>query len=402
MRNKLSYWYWKYFWIVYRLYIVYLAYKVRKKDTIRVIFVISELASWKTEELFVQMFLHPRFHPIIGISKTIEVNDTEENLVGYLQKKDYPFINLIRNPNGLKDFQPDLIFYYKPYISSVGEQLCYRRNLGSLICSINYAFNTILNPKHINHPIFHYSWYVFVENESVANSFKAMIGRVKGHNVVPTGVPLFDIYKGHLHFDDPWRDQSKRKRIIYAPHHSIKGTNAGGIEYATFLEYSEFMLNMAKKYKNDVYFSFKPHPNLYNKLIKIWGVEKTSHYYNEWYSLENSQIDTGDYYGLFQYSDAMIHDCASFTVEYHMTKKPVMYLISERHQKDKLNELGNNAYNVHYKGRTKSDIENFIKMIIRGEDPLSKERLHFYDSWLSLPDGKTASERIINTILNKN
>ena len=105
MRNKLSYWYWKYFWIVYRLYIVYLAYKVRKKDTIRVIFVISELASWKTEELFVQMFLHPRFHPIIGISKTIEVNDTEENLVGYLQKKDYPFINLIRNPNGLKDFQ---------------------------------------------------------------------------------------------------------------------------------------------------------------------------------------------------------------------------------------------------------------------------------------------------------
>ena len=55
---------------------------------------------------------------------------------------------------------------------------------------------------------------------------------------------------------------------------------------------------------------------------------------SEWESLSNAQLETGKYVDLFMTSDAMIHDCGSFTIEYHYTLKPVMYLVKgEEHTK---------------------------------------------------------------------
>lgn len=151
--------------------------------------------------------------------------------------------------------------------------------------------------------------------------------------------------------------------------------------------------------KNDIQIVFKPHPLLLTKLYNIWGKEKTDHYYSQWEKGDNTQIALGDYVPLFLYSDAMIHDCGSFTVEYLYTKKPVMYLVKDEHHADDLNEFGKKAFDLHYKGRCVEDVENFIKDVIAGRDEKKNEREIFYQDYLLPPDGNTASDNIIKAIL---
>ena len=54
-------------WKLYvKYYIPYKANKIREKKEIRVLFVLAELGSWKTEELYIRMLSHNRFQPILG------------------------------------------------------------------------------------------------------------------------------------------------------------------------------------------------------------------------------------------------------------------------------------------------------------------------------------------------
>jgi len=101
---------------------------------------------------------------------------------------------------------------------------------------------------------------------------------------------------------------------------------------------------------------------------------------------------------LFLTSDAMIHDCGSFMIEYHYTKKPVMYI--SNHNVDYLSDFGRLAYNMHYKGSSPIEIETFInKVVLSGDDEMLFERRKFYQDHLLSPNNNSVSENIINEIL---
>ena len=159
-----------------------------------------------------------------------------------------------------------------------------------------------------------------------------------------------------------------------------------------------------EKYKGQIQFVFKPHPFLKRKLNDFWGEEKTNDYYNRWATMDNTQIVEGDYLGLFKYSDAMIHDCVSFTIEYCYTKNPVMYLIKERDingHRSELNEFGQRAFDLHTHGCTKEQIKAFIQMVAEGKDDKKDQRVQYYNDFLLPPCGKSACENIINAILGQ-
>ena len=78
-----------------------------------------------------------------------------------------------------------------------------------------------------------------------------------------------------------------------------------------------------------------------------------------------------------------------------------MYLM-RKHGRDVIyNEFGQKAFDLHYKGVTKDDIEGFIRNVIKGVDPLKEKRERFYNEHLIPPHGKTACENIINAILGE-
>lgn len=395
----------------YRKSIPTLVKEMRKKKRIRVLFMLSDVSLWKTEPLYLAMLEHPRFEPVLGTALVGAADMASESirkynsLIKFLQCKKYEYVEIF-NDNILK-INPDITFYQQPYSVMLHQAISYEQltSNGKLVCDIRYSIHTLsIDKRHkyvVGDGLHDYSWLMFFENTLTACYGK--LSKIKGRNIVVTGIPLQDSFVNNGHCENPWTNHDSKKRIIYAPHHSLPGENSL-LDFSTFYEVAEIMLKLAKKYSDSVQFAFKPHPFLKKKLVNAWGREKTENYYRSWENLPNSQIVLGDYKGLFKYSDALIHDCGSFTVEYCYEKKPCMYLTkpeNEKHHRDELNKFGQIAYDLHTHGILEQEIERFIINVIENKDIRKQEREDYYQDYLLPPNGKTACENIINAILGE-
>ncbi len=383
---------------------IYLKNKVRclrKKEKIRVLFVLQLLPQWKTENLYLAMLNHPRIEPIIGIAPIMTYSNAEKPLLKYIEEKRYDYFILNKDKRIINQGNFDIIVYQRPYQIDYTYFHQIERNWKTPSVYIHYAMHTLNSGWDINEPSHLYFWQEYYENEITSHS-RSYIHFLNGRNYIVTGLPIMDeLMRPKEDFDDPWPNVNK-KRIIYAPHHTIYDDHFSGINYSTFIEYSDIMLYFAKKYSDKVYFIFKPHPTLYDKLVHHWGKAKTDDYYNQWKNNGISDIELGSYLPLFKHSDAIIHDCASFTIEYLYTQNPCLYLVKDEHHTDNLTELAQEAFTQYYHGHNVSEIESFIQNVIKGVDPMLKRRQQFCSKYLFPPHGKTACENIINAILATN
>lgn len=373
--------------------------RLRKKSVINVLYVLNELGTWKTETLYLKMLEHLRFNPRLLLVPGKETPEAIEVLKQYLDSKKYKYE--VINDNGSaykKQFDTDIIFYQKPYDKVMDYKYTYLYHLDKLFCYVLYGFRNRNYPQIRNYRFVKVIWQFYAENEKVIEE-SIPVFSTKGKNLVCTGLSFMDdLLLDKSFYPNPWNDYGNKKKIIYAPHHSIVSEL---YEYSTFLDYCDFMLEMAVKYKDKVQWSFKPHPVLKSKLYELWGEDKTNEYYKRWEEMNNTQVASGDYMGLFKYSDAMIHDCGSFRLEYLYTGNPVMYLYKGNPVSDYMNWESTEALNLHYKGYNKEDIERFINDVIKGYDPLKTQRDSFVSTYLTPPNGKTACENIINAILGQ-
>lgn len=368
------------------------AAKLRKKDNITVLFVLVNLGVWKSESLYNAMLKHPKFNPIIVISK-FNPKDNNDNLKEYCKAKEYEYHESasVDGPYWSR-FKPDIIFFPFPY---GGEML---RNLKSLSIYIPYAFHGSIDAWSFKTATVYNSWQVYYENIELAKEYGDMLYPTSC-NCYATGLPIMDeLLIKRESLADPWKNVPNRKRIIYAPHHSIDDGNMW--HTSTFLEYNEKMLELAERYSDKVQWAFKPHPWLRRKLDSLWGKDKTDTYYRRWAEVEWSQYESGKYLGLFKYSDAMIHDCGSFVEEYHYSGNPVLYLVRKEGIHENWNKTMLEAFRLHYKASSAEEIERFIQNVISGTDPMKQERQNFVKNHLTPPFGKSACENIIDCILN--
>lgn len=388
------------FWIYVHIFCPLAVKRIRRKPVINVIFVIAELGMWKTENLYQAMLSHPRFNPVLRVVPTPENANALQEVVDYLNKRGYEYHVLNRKTPLQKGFKADIVFYQKPYRSCYFRPHRFYRNLNVLFCYASYGIHSILSDYICNQDIHNVIWQYYFENRNCAIETSSLMNN-RGRNLVVTGVPMFDRYqKAREEYRFDWKQQDKtKKRIIYAPHFSILPDSL--LQYGTFLENGQFMLEMARKYEKEIQFVFKPHPLLQPTLYGYWGKEKTDAYYAAWDSLANAKVELGQYVDLFMTSDAMIHDCSSFTNEYMFTCNPVMYLLhdnSDSHSAN-LNTMSRDAFELHYKGLTFDDIEKFILDVISGNDAYMQQRKMYYEKYLKPVNGKLATENIIEAIL---
>lgn len=392
---------------LYKRSIPFRVRQMRQKPKIRVLFVVSEVSIWKTEPLYVEMLKHPRFEPILGVSLIIADKPSEafrkfDKLIKYITERNFSYIELFGN-DICSNIKPDIIFYQQPYEGLIDEKLFFNSNKDSLFCYVNYGFNSIDQKWLGSLPYLHYCWQIFFENFASRDYYDNVLPMGARNKGYVTGLPFQDILEmDKATFYNPWKLQNKRKkRIIWAPHHTIP-IERNLLDYSTFLDVSDIMLEIAQEYKDEIQIAFKPHPFLLKKLYNYWGKDKTDSYYQNWSQLENAQLETGEYYGLFKHSDALIHDCGSFAIEYLYMGNPVMYLSNGKPHTDTLNEFGKTAYKAHVIGHSKNDICNFIQDIINGQDALKYERENFLQKYLTIPNSRNASLNIINSILSDN
>lgn len=386
---------------------------LRKKEHIRTVFMLSDVSLWKTEGLFIAMREHPRFLPILAVTPMNAVPASEPNkrynrLKDYLHEKGYDFVEI--NKDNFKSLNPDIILYQQPYEGFLPKELSFREVINNaLVVDVTYGSHTLsATPKNsfiADQPLHRYAWQLYMENNETLECGKYTL--LKGSNMVVTGVPMQDLLISSIGLKNTsWKSQSsKKKRIIWAPHHTLPIKGAYNfINLSTFLDVYEIMLEMADKYKDAVQFAFKPHPFLKKKLYYYWGKEKTEAYYAEWSNRENTQISEGEYLNLFSNSDALIHDCNSFLVEYCYTCKPCLFLIHPHNinkQLDELNDFGKRVFRMHDFGISRDDIEAFVLRVVSGEDMRKHERESLFINYLCPPHNKTASENIINAILGE-
>lgn len=378
---------------------------VKKKKHINVVFFASNVSMWRYQHLYELMSKHERFNvyvllsPFLTYSKEEKDKDINE-LKEYFDAKKVKYIEA-NSCNIEKDIDPDILFYPQYYFNILKKEHDAKRFRNRLLCAYPYSFNSIYSSFFYDKAFHNAAWKLFYPTQSILNEAKRFAFN-KARNAVVTGYPNADDFLSPQ-VTDVWKHQpKKKKRIVWASHFTIK-QGISPLHCSTFLEFSALMQNLAIKYADTIQFAFKPHPRLLTELYKHkdWGKKKANEYYSWWDSQINTQLETGSFIDLFKTSDAMIHDCASFSIEYFYTKKPAMYLSHDIEEiKKTKNEVGKAAIDVHYIGKTEEDIVKFIEdVVLKDNDPMKEQRDDFFNKNLLPPNGKTVAQNTMDEIL---
>lgn len=384
--------------------------KVRKKEKIKVAFFAIHSSVWKYDGVYQLMDKDPRFDPIVVVCPV--VNYGKENMLIEMEKTYTLFkskgYNVVKTYNEEDDtyldvkkvVAPDIIFFTNPHRLTREEY--YITNYKDILsCYTHYSFNVShLNELQYNQLFHNILWKAFYET-NIHKKIAEHYSRNRAKNVIITGFPGTDnfIYGGRFG-KNVWKNPNvSLKRIIWAPHHTID--RGGYLSYSCFLRYYQVFLNIAEKYRDRIQIAFKPHPLLKVKLYghKEWGRERVDYYYQQWEELENGQLESDDYVDLFNTSDAMIFDSASFVAEYLCCGKPSLFTFSDSNAKDRFNEFGKLALEQHYHAYNETQIMYFIENVVcAGKDIKKENREAFYHKHLIPPNDKTASKNIYDEI----
>ena len=377
---------------------------------IRVCFLALDASVWKYNSLYRLMESDSVFEPIVLVCPI--VNAGREIMLhkmsicykdfknrGYNVLKSYDEATDTYIP--LTSISPDIIFYTNPYRGLIEDRYYINHINGPLTCYLNYGFGMVPYKWAYCTPLHQLVWTYFCETHyhqsKVLNFSKPL-----SPNIYVSGYPMYDEFiDNNKDICNIWKLHDRSlKRVIWAPHHSIfdivENDEDVEVKWSTFLLYSDKMVQLAQKYANKVQFVFKPHPVLKQNLYKHkdWGKAKTDAYYNLWESMPNTTLSEANYVDLFSTSDAIIHDCGSFTVEYLYTRKPCMWL-STYADIDRFNHVGIDAFNCYYKGLSISDVENFILRVIAEEDPMYETRETFVNRYLRPFNNLTVGQNIV-------
>lgn len=383
--------------------------RLQQKDRCTVAFFLQNSAIWKYDTLYRLLEQSEHYKPIIVIVpyNVHLIYDRKECLnvmketVNFARQSGYDYISAydFEHEKWLdvkKIVKPDIVFFTKPYKDTLPQYHIYNFK-EQLTLYVPYGINCMNLFKNNYGLSFHnLLWKLLVETE-FQKQYAEQYQLCKGDNVEVVGaITIEKLMSQDYHPVDVWKPQSTpKKRIIWAPHHTVDYL----FNFSNFLEYADFMLELADRYKEQVQFAFKPHPVLKFKLLNIWGKEKTESYYQKWADLENGQIAEGEYLDLFATSDAMIHDSGSFTVEYLYTKKPVLFQVKHDEVEKQWNSFGQKCFACHYHSRSQAEVVEFIEQVVLdGNDSLKEQREQLYTNYLYPKDGIMPSQKIFNLL----
>lgn len=380
------------------------------KEKIKVVFFPINLGMWKNDYLFRLMMEHPRFDPYI-VSFFVPVDSREFQLVNQremadvFKEKGFPYFDMYDSTNDkwfdVKTFKPDIIFYTQAVDVAYPQYKIKALWKNCLFYYIPYCLGMENQRRGYNTLLDNICEKFFAPSEFHMQEYSSFFLN-KGKNLVFTGYPSFDYLTKPEHRPNyRWKCTDERKKIIWAPHHSI--TSKDILSYSNFLSIADDMVELAKKYRDNIQFVFKPHPRLKPKLelLDSWGVERTEKYYNQWSMMSNTSFEDGSYFELFLTSDAMIHDCSTFMAEYLLTEKPVAFMLKENAGLN-LNKYAQQCYRQHYVLHSMEEIEDFINNVVLNEnDVMRKDRVEFVHNKL-LPKGdNSVAQNIFNQIVKE-
>ncbi len=234
-------------------------------------------------------------------------------------------------------------------------------------------------------------WKIFFEQQHTLNDY-SKYSITKGKNAILFGSAKLDA------LDSINKVEKKRKRIIIAVHHTVNSYDKMKLSLSTFLTYKDFFLELANHFK-DIDFIFRPHPLLFVTLLNnsILTKQELDCYIEQIESQENMSYQSGnDFYDTFVNSDALIHDCGSFTMEYLFTGNPCCYMLNGANTIKSMNIFARECLAQHYLAKDKQEIIDFIEDVVMNEqDTRKNQRQAFFEKELKY-NYPNVSKKILN------
>lgn len=406
--------------------------KLRHGEKLRVAFLPYSSAEWPAEKLYFKMQEDDRFEPYI-----VPMPMCDRSYV--FRKKTYEgtrdfFVDNNYDVREIYDISRDISFGWEeiggiadivihlslwdnaiPYPYQISEY-----PFGPLVIYVPYGITVEESPfegykSHMtfNRPGINMLWKSYVDSNQTLEEYKKY-ELLAGRNVIFSGYTKMDYFYQQHNFTDEdikslWKipegkNVSEMKRIIIAPHHSLADIDV--LPFATFDKNKDFLLEMARKYKDSISFVFKPHPNLSVKAVYAGvfkSIEEYEAYLDAWRELPNCKVvEEASYLEYFVSSDGMIMDSISFTAEYVYANKPMLFLQRDTQM---FNELGSKIMEAHYKvpGTDFDGIRQFIEEVILNEQDSHKpvrEKVFAEELDYVAKTGMLASEYVYKDIVD--
>lgn len=379
---------------------------LRGKRNVSIAFQITTIAKWKYESVLRLLLELPHVHASVWVVPlpARESSQKRERELAQIRNHFAGSRVSVTTAKNLLDFprgtMPDIVFLHEAY--DYVFDLPYNEGIMKLpLCYVPYCFRNTMGEKAYNGLGNLAAAYNFYENDYMAN-LASTYAENKGANICVSGQPIADAFLfPSEEFGQAWKScGANMKKVIWAPHWTITEEYCW-FARGTFLRTAHIMLELAQKYSDRIQFAFKPHPHLHRILLSLpeWGKERTEQYYRQWAEMPNTQIEEGEYTALFMQSDAMIHDCGSFRLEYLFADKPCMYL-RDAECKEDYNQMSKDALSCYHIGSTQEEIDAFLqKCVLGGEDPLAERRAVVRKMYIVPPNGVSAAQNIVNTLL---
>lgn len=393
--------------------------RIKKQSRIKVAFLTKDSAEWSADALYQNLVKDERYEvsvmvaPFLGGS-VINVKDTYELAVQYFRNKGYQTIPMCEiEGDGLyfyyydwKDMQkPDIIFLLNPHYKAFGEcSKVINFPMQSLIAYIPYGFSLYGNIHDQYNQLSHaLCWKIFWES-SLDVEMSRKYADLGDRNAEMSGYLKMDgFYLGEEpDIREIWKipeglDEKKVKKIIYAPHWSVREAVTG---FGNFDKIYDEMYEYAKNHADTTSWIFRPHPMLRAAVVE-YGVFKSEQefedYMRKWDELPNAKVvERGEYLDVFRTSDALVGDSISFLGEYQYTHKPLLLLTRKENTFD---DFGKKLLPILYTapGDDFEAIAGFIqKVVIEQQDEMYDQRKQFFDMYLDYrkQNGKLACEYI--------
>lgn len=297
----------------------------------------------------------------------------------------------------------DIAWFTNPYIGMQSPEYSIANAIDKDCLTIygDYSYNTICYTSSLicTYDFFNLLWLYCTDSRttSLEYHFHKQSEGLKANDIV-----------SHYHKMDALAEltsppDKKNTCILITLHHTV-GTHTPGFSLGTFILFAEYFLSLPQRYK-DITFIFRPHPILFYALqtTTTWSTSMIDDYFTELFSYPNVQhSDKSNYFEDFVASDAIINDCASFTLEYLFTEKPACFLSREEGTiEDVFNIIGKQCLKHYYHAQTAQEIDSFIQNVVLSKeyDPLKPQRIQYAQQLKRYYPH--ASSRILNIIKQK-
>lgn len=383
--------------------------RIQERNHCRILFLASSLSMWRYQNLVKLLLNDNRFTVLVAVLpfKAFSPDDRKrdvEVLQEYFTQTGIPYETVDDFKTLKEEFVPDIIAYQQPYDFSYDDPAAdWMNNVDCMLMYVPYSVLMTEFDYGYNLSFHNVAWRNYVTSD-IHQEISRRNADNRGENTVVVGEPRADQLLLPAQ-SDPWKktmDGKVRKRLIWAPHFSVTSYNM--FDRPDFNWSYKVMREVAEEYADRLQIAFKPHPRLKTELYKHpdWGSKRTDEFYAFWADSPTTQLETGDYIDLFKTSDAMIHNCGSFTVEYVYLRKPVAYITRNFSViKADMNAFGAACQDAHYITSTAEEIRSFINdIVLGGKDPMADKRIEVFETALRTPNDTTVARNIYNDLVN--